>query len=218
MSLLRGRRARITLNLSTPEIADQVRSGSADVGAMAGNPLRFEKLNPGLKILASSPPLPQSIVALSPSLSDLDRDPLQRALLNAPPSVRGKSAANFGPGAAPDYRLFARQVAEGKAFSACLSNQASEITLHCPATDRINLVEGWINDIQADGDRVRIRLLTADRQSFDLLIQRALLDQIAVFGVLNDLRGRLLKVLALQHLWDSQPVVLETPHQLEISP
>ena len=218
MSLLRGRRARITLNLSTAEIADQVRSGSADVGAMAGNPLRFEKLNPGLKILASSPPLPQSIVALSPNLSDLDRDPLQRALLNAPPSVRGESAANFGPGAAPDYRLFARQVAEGKAFSACLSNQASEITLHCPATDRINLVEGWINDIQADGDRVRIRLLTADRQSFDLLIQRALLDQIAVFGVLNDLRGRLLKVLALQHLWDSQPVVLETPHQLEISP
>ena len=218
MSLLRGRSARITLNLSTAEIADQVRSGSADVGAMAGNPLRFEKLNPGLKILASSPPLPQSIVALSPSLSDLDRDPLQRALLNAPPSVRGKSAANFGPGAAPDYRLFARQVAEGKAFSACLTNRASEIKLHCPASDRVNLVEGWVNDIQADGDRVRIRLLSADRQSFDLLIQRALLDQIAVFSVLNDLRGRLLKVMALQHLWDNQPVVLETPHQLEISP
>ena len=218
MSLLRGRSARITLNLSTVEIAEQVLSGSADVGAMAGNPLRFEKLNPGLKILASSPPLPQSIVALSPNLSDLDRDPLQRALLNAPPSVRGKSAANFGPGAAPDYRLFARQVAEGKAFSACLRNQASEIKLHCPASDRINLVEGWVNDIQADGDRVRIGLLTADRQSFDLLIQRALLDQIAVFSVLNDLRGRLLKVMALQHLWDNQPVVLETPHQLEISP
>lgn len=218
MSLLRGRSARITLNLSTVEIAEQVRSGSADVGAMAGNPLRFEKLNPGLKILASSPPLPQSIVALSPNLSDLDRDPLQRALLNAPPSVRGKSAANFGPGAAPDYRLFARQVAEGKAFSACLRNQASEIKLHCPAADRINLVEGWVNDIQADGDRVRIGLLTADRQSFDLLIQRALLDQIAVFSVLNDLRGRLLKVMALQHLWDNQPVVLETPHQLEIKP
>lgn len=218
MSLLRGRSARITLNLSTVEIAEQVRSGSADVGAMAGNPLRFEKLNPGLKILASSPPLPQSIVALSPNLSNLDRDPLQQALLNAPPSVRGKSAANFGPGAAPDYRLFARQVAEGKAFSACLRNQASEIKLHCPAADRINLVEGWVNDIQADGDRVRIGLLTADRQSFDLLIQRALLDQIAVFSVLNDLRGRLLKVMALQHLWDNHPVVLETPHQLEIKP
>ena len=218
MSLLRGRRARITLNLSTLEIAEQVRRGSADVGAMAGNPLYFEKLNPGLKILASSLPLPQSIVALSPSLSDLDRDPLQRALLNAPPSVRGESAANFGPGAAPDYRLFARQIAEAKAFSACLHNRATEIKLHCPASDRIKLVEGWVNNIQPDGDRVRIRLLTADRQSFDLLIQRALLEQIAVFGVLNDLRGRLLKVMALQHLWDKQPIVLETPHQLEISP
>ena len=65
---------------------------------------------------------------------------------------------------------------------------------------------------------MRIRLLSADRQSFDLLIQRALLEQITVFSVLNDLRGRLLKVMALQHLWDNQPVVLETPHQLEISP
>lgn len=216
MSLLRGRRARITLNLSTAEIADQVRSGSADVGAMAGHPRRFAQLNPCLRVLASSTPLPQSIVGLSPDLADLDRDRLQRALLSVPTSVRGEASANFGPGAAPDYRRFARQVAEGKAFSACLRKQAPQLTLHCPAADRISVVEGWIDDLRPDGDRIAIRISTADRQSLLVSIERSLLEQSAVFQVINDLRGRFLRAVMLQRLLASQPVVLETPHQLEI--
>ena len=218
MSLLRGRQAQIIVNLSTVEIVEQVRSGNADVGAMAGNPRRFIELNPGMRILASSTPLPQSIVALSPKLSDLDRDRLQRALLSAPTSVRSPSAANFGAGAAPDYRLFSRQVAEGKAFSACLRKQAPLLTLHCPTSDRISVVEGWIDDVRPESDRVRIQLATADHQSLAVLIERSLLEQSAVFQVLNDLHGRFIKVLALHHLLEKQPVLLETPHQLEISP
>ena len=218
MSLLRGRRALVTLNLSTAEIAEQVRSGSADVGAMAGDPRRFSQRNPGLRILASSAPLPQSIVGLSPELSDLDRDRLQRVLLSAPASVRGAAAANFGPGAAPDYRRFARQVAEGKAFSACLRERAPELALHCASSDRIGVVEGWIDEVRPDGDRVRIQLSTADHQGLAVWIERGLLEQSAVFRVLNDLRGRSLKVLARQQLLERQPVLLETPHQLEIRP
>jgi len=218
MSLLQGRSALITPNLSTREIVEQVRSGHADVGAMAGNPLRFEQRNPGLRILASSTPLPQSILALSPQLSDLDRDRLQRALHSAPASVRGASAANFGPGPAPDYRLLARQVAEGKAFSACLRQQAPALTLRCPASARIGVLEGWIDALRPDGDHVTIQFTGADRQSLTVKIERALLEQSAVFQVLNDLRGRLLRVLAPQHLLDAQPVVLLTPHQLEIRP
>jgi serine/threonine-protein kinase len=218
MSLLRGRSAQITLNLSTAEIAEQVRSGSADVGAMAGDPSRFQQLNPGLRILASSTLLPQSIVALSPDLSDLDRVQLKQALLSAPASIRGSSAANFGPGAEPDYRLFSRQVAEGKAFSACLRDQAALLTLDCAGSDRISMVEGWIDDIRPDGDRVRIQLSTADQRSLGVLIERNLLQQSAVFSVLSDLRGRFLKLMARQQLLDTQPVVLQTPHQLEIRP
>jgi hypothetical protein len=45
-----------------------------------------------------------------------------------------------------------------------------------------------------------------------------LLEQSAGCQVLNDLRGRLLKVLARKQMLDQQPVLLETPHQLEISP
>jgi hypothetical protein len=61
-----------------------------------------------------------------------------------------------------------------------------------------------------------IQLSTADSQSVAVLIERGLLEQSAVFQVLNDLRGRFLKVLARQQLLERQPVLLETPHQLEI--
>lgn len=140
------------------------------------------------------------------------------SLVAAPDSVRGDSAANFGPGTAPDYRLFARQVAEGKAFSACLRNRDGVFNLRCPASDRIEMVEGWIDDVAPDGNRIRIGMTTADQRRLRLLIDRSLLEQSAVFQVLNQLQGRGLKVLALQQRLQSMPVVLDNPHQLEIRP
>ena len=218
MSLLRGRNARITLSLSTAEIVEQVRSGKADIGAMAGNMLRFESLNPTLRVLTSSTPLPASLVALSPELADLDRNRLQQALISAPDSIKGKTQANFGPGQAPDYRHFARQVAEGKAFSACLRSKEGVLNLLCPASDRIEIVEGWIDDIRPDTNGIIVSLMTADHRSYSLQIERQLLEQSAVFQILDDLRGRQIKVIALQQLLASQPLIIETPHQLEIRP
>lgn len=218
MSLLSGRSARITLNLSTAEIADQVRSGKADIGAMAGNPKIFELLNPAFEILATSAPLPASVIALSPELADLDRNRLQQALVAAPNSARGESSANFGPGTAPDYRGFARQVAEGRAFSACLQNREGVFNLRCPSTDRIEVVEGWIDDLVPKGSRIRLTMTTADHRKLTVLIDRSLLEQSAVFQVLNELQGRSLRVLALQNMLKVQPITLESPHQLEIRP
>lgn len=80
------------------------------------------------------------------------------------------------------------------------------------------MVDGWIDDIRPDGDRVRIQLSTADQRSLGVLIERNLIQQSAVFSVLSDLRGRFLKLMARQQLLDTQPVVLQTPNQLEIRP
>jgi serine/threonine-protein kinase len=218
MSMLQGRNALVTLNLSTAEIVEQIRTGKADVGAMAGNRREFESLNPQLQVLTTSDPLPASLVALSPELTDLDRDRLRYALLDAPISVRGAATANFGPGDKPDYRPFNRRVAEGKAFSACLQKRSGQLNLSCPAADRIEVVEGWIEDVRPDGDRIRIQLSTADHRPLVLLVERSLLEQSAVFKVLDELKGRSVRVLALQKILARQPVTLETPHQLEIRP
>jgi ABC-type phosphate/phosphonate transport system substrate-binding protein len=218
MSLLRGRSARITLNLSTAEIVELVRSGKADVGAMAGNPKSFMSLNPSFEILVASPPLPASLIAISPELADLDRNGLQQALIAAPDSVRGKSAANYGPGSPPDYRPFARQVAEGKAFSACLRNWEGVFNLRCPGSDHIEVVEGWIDDARPIGDNIRINMTTADQRRLSLIVDRSLLEQSSVFKTLNELHGRGLRVLTLQHALLSGTVAIESPHQLEIRP
>lgn len=218
MSLLQGRSARILVNLSTAEIAEQVRRGVADIGAMAGNPSAFVKRNPGFQILATSLPLPGSIVALSPQLSDLDRDRIRQALFSAPFSVRGPGAANYGTGSIADYRLFARRVAEGKVFSACLAYGEGLLQLRCPPHDEIAAVEGWIDDARPETDRIRLTIATPDHRVVSLLAERALLDQVAVFEVLHDLRGRAVRVHALRSSWQRQPLVVSTPHQLEIDP
>lgn len=183
---------------------------------MAGNPQNFRVLNPGFEILMASAPLPASVIALSPDLDDLDRNRLQQTLIAAPDFIRSKSSANYGPGLTPDYRSFARQVAEGKAFSACLRNRAGVFDLRCPSSDRIELLEGWIDDVTPVGDRIRVNMATADQRRIALVINRSLLEQSAVFHVLNELHGRHLRVLTLQHRLRSQPIAIESPHQLEI--
>jgi hypothetical protein len=42
------------------------------------------------------------------------------------------------------------------------------------------------------------------------------LEQIAAFKVLSELRGRSLKVIAREQHWEKTPLVIQTPHQLEI--
>lgn len=216
MSLLRGRSAEITLNLSTKEIADLVRNGKADVGVMAGNLKRFETMNPGLRVLASSDLLPQSLVALSPELSDLDRDRLREALFSVPAELRGVQTANYAPAKAPDYRLLNRQVAEGKAFSACLRKREGGLTLRCPQGSRVELIEGWIEDIRTEDSLIKLEVLTIDRRTMTFAVEKDLLDQSAIFQVLQDLKGRMVRVIVSGNSLNESPIVLETPHQLEI--
>lgn len=158
MSLLRERSAWISLNLSRAKIAELVGSGKANVGGRDGTPKSFRPLNPSFEIHVASAPLPASLVALSPELADLDRNRLQQALFAAPDSVKGKFAANNEPGLPPDYRHFARQVAEGRTFSACRHNWEGFFNLHCPGSDRIEVVEGWIDDAGPIGDHIRVNM------------------------------------------------------------
>ena len=113
---------------------------------------------------------------------------------------------------------FARQVAEGKAFNACLRSREGVFNLRCPSSDRIEVVEGWIDDVGPVGDRIRVSMTTADQRRLSLMIDRSLLEQSSVFQALNELRGRGLRVLILQHLLKTQPIAIESPHQPKIRP
>lgn len=109
-------------------------------------------------------------------------------------------------------------VAEGKAFSACLRNWEGFFNLRCPGSDCIEVVEGWIDDAGPIGDHIRINMTTADQRRVSLNVDRSLLEQSSVFKTLNELRGRSLRVLTLQHALKSGTVAIESPHQLEVNP
>jgi hypothetical protein len=90
--------------------------------------------------------------------------------------------------------------------------------LRCPGSDRIEVVEGWIDDLDPKDSHILLTMTTADQRKLTFLVDRSLLEQSAVFKVLNELQGRRLRVLALQGMLRDQPITLESPNQLEIRP
>ena len=218
MSLLKGRTLRVIPNQSTAQILSLVRGGTAEVGVMAGDPQRFSRLNPDLKVLGISPLLPQSVVALSPILADRDRDALHEVLLALPPKVRSRDNGNFGAGARPDYRKLRRQVDEGRALSACLSKTGEQLTLFCPPSTRIIALEGWIDSVEPQLDQLQLNGQMIDGHSFQLRAPRSLVAQVASFQVLEELKGRRLRARIPVQNQIMQSFSVFNPNQIEILP
>ena len=109
-------------------------------------------------------------------------------------------------------------MAEGKTFSACLRYKGGVFNLQCSGSDRVAVVEGWIDDAVPIGDQIRIDMTTADQRRLSLIVDRSLLEESSVFKTLNQLRGRGLRVLTLQNILLTRTIPIESPHQLEIRP
>ena len=218
MSLLKGRTLRVIPNQSTAQILSLVRGGNADVGVMAGDPQRFRRLNPDLKVVGTSSLLPQSVVALSPSLTDRDRDVLHEVLPGLPAKVRSRETGNFAAGAKPDYRGLRRQVDEGRALSACLSKAGEQLTLFCPPSTRIITLEGWIDSVEPKQDQLRIRGKMIDGNPFQVVASRTLLAQVVSFQVLDELKGKRVQVRVPVQGQIPQAFTVVNPNQIEILP
>jgi ABC-type phosphate/phosphonate transport system substrate-binding protein len=218
MSLLKGRTLRVIPNQSTAQILSLVRGGNADVGVIAGDPQHFSRLNPDLKVVGISSLLPQSIVAISPSLSDRDSDVLREALPALPVKVRSRDTGNFAAGAKPDYRRLRRQVDEGRALSACLSKAGEQLTLSCPPSRRIIALEGWIESVELQQEQLKIRGRMIDGHPFQMIASSNLLAQVVSFQLLDELRGK--RIRARVPVQDRIPLTfsVHNPNQIEILP
>lgn len=215
LSMLRSRTLQLFTNLSTRDILDQVRTAQADVGVIASTPAEFNARNRDLQILASSEPLPTPVVALSPTLSDPDRDALHRALLALPAEVRRADQANFGPGPLPNFRGLQRRVAEARVLSACLDPDRQPVSLRCPGDRRVQFIDAWVEQVNLVGDRVRLKAEAVDGMPLTLDLDRPLLEQLVVFSQLQQLRGRRLRATLLLTADPAQPHRIRHPNQLE---
>jgi len=216
LSMLKGRSIKILAGQSTEEIVSLVTQGKVDAGVMGGQRSDFVKQNPGMKILATSPALPQSVVALSPALSEKNRESLEKALFGMPAFIRDEKNANYGPGKYPGYQPLRRLVEEGKAFSACLEESDGSQKVACQGGRRVFVLEGWIDDIETSPSLVSISGHGTDGYPFTLNAEIELLRSVWKFKILKELKGLRVKAITPKSFTESNPQLIQNPNQLDI--
>jgi len=222
MDMLKDQRVLIAPGNSTSEIKEMVSQGKADAGALSRNiknPQKSVEYNTSdnirFRVIAQSPPLPETIVGLSPRLSDGDRDVIARLMLSLPLEVRQYDAANYGEGKTPDYEDLIKKISGVSALATCIKNQESVFVVQCPPDWIPVRIDAWITDVFLDGDRVALSASTnAPGKIIKLIVGRNILDKTAPVGSLFELKGRRVQLLTSASQADNKVFQISHPHQL----
>ena len=216
LSMLWGLSATLLTDNTTPEIVSLVRNQKADIGVIAGQKSKFEANHLDLWVISTSQPLPQSMVGISPLMSNRDASVIKDLLLSMPPSVRRKDQANFGAGAPPDYREFRRTIEQARALSSCIRQSQGETQLSC-GNGETRILEGWINDVSPSGNYILIEGITASKRTFTLDTNRDIVQRMLLGQTLASLKGRRIKALVLlESNSDRAQARIENPNQIEL--
>uniref|UniRef100_B8HSV5 ABC-type phosphate/phosphonate transport system periplasmic component-like protein n=1 Tax=Cyanothece sp. (strain PCC 7425 / ATCC 29141) TaxID=395961 RepID=B8HSV5_CYAP4 len=124
---LYGKTFNLRIGNRSSEIRQLVKGGQVEVGAGAEVVIRKD---PQLRVIHVSRNIPGSGVYLSPQLSPVDRETIQRTLLSAPENI--KVAANFGAGEELDYSEFIKIVRRLEGMLSCVDWQRTSVQLFCP--------------------------------------------------------------------------------------
>jgi ABC-type phosphate/phosphonate transport system substrate-binding protein len=218
ISMLKGRRLEIIENNSTKEIVSLVRNGKADIGVMAGNLEYFRNRHNDLKIISSSSLLPQSIVAVSPFVSESDRRTIQKVLMSIPKNKRGLGREDYGPGKQPDYSALRRIVELGKTLSACIQTESGKAVLGCPKASHATTYHGWIDDITPIKNYAVIRIGTTDGHEIVAKASRDLMQLISAYDTLDRMKGRLVRITVAKPVRPAEKTDynVTSPNQIEI--
>jgi ABC-type phosphate/phosphonate transport system substrate-binding protein len=218
ISMLKGKRLEIIENNSTKDIVSLVRNAKADIGAMAGNLEYFHARHKDLKIISSSPLLPQSIVAVSPFVSESDRLTIQKVLMSIPKNKRGLGREDYGPGKQPDYSALRRTVELAKTLSACVQNESGKAVLGCPKAIQATTYHGWIDDITPHKDYAELRIGRTDGREILVRASRDLLELISAYDTLDKLKNRQVRITVASQAGSNEKnrYELTSPNQIEI--
>ncbi len=164
------------------DIIDLIRSGEADVGAVAKSELEDET---GFRVIQESREIPGSGVYLSPELSPEIRTIVRDALLAAPQEIQ--ESANYGEGEALNYQEFRQITLRAESLMGCTDFDAVPVRLFCQEDDELAAIEssegrsitGEINGwTMVSGERARLTLLSDSGEVYHVLIDISLMSQI----------------------------------------
>jgi len=218
ISMLKGKTTTIIENNGTRDIISLVREGKADIGAIAGTPEDFRSRHRDLKIVATSTPLPQSIVAVAPYLNENDRQTIEHVLMSIPASSRKLGAADYGAGKQPDYSGLRRIVEFAKSLSACIQTTSQGSILSCAKDTEIRTYHGWIEDVTPVRNYAILLISAIEGKTIKAEVPKDILKQIAAYRTLNELESKYIRITLKSRLGSTVPISqkISSPNQIEI--
>lgn len=173
-------------------IKEMVESGKADVGVV-GYPERLNDRDLAFRIISKSRNIPGSGVYLSPKLSSQDRELLKYILLKDPQSVAASKQANYGAGEEPDYSQFKKITNRVQSMLICVDWSQKQISFYCPKKE--TGITGKVISAFPDSDRANLELKISDRQTYQVLLPLALINQIPGGGSLLNLKDKQVRLV-----------------------
>ncbi|BAQ63920.1 protein kinase domain-containing protein [Geminocystis sp. NIES-3709] len=165
-------------------IIELVKEGKADVGVAAiGDSIK--KDDSDFRIIHVSRDIPGSAVYASPSLSQKDRDNIQKLMLSASPEVQEK--ANYGEKPEADYTEFRKIITRVQEILVCSDFTQNPVTLAC--TGNIQTIQGKINGVSIEGDNFILKV-SGDGQIHNILIPVKMTTELFGSDKLTDIQGK----------------------------
>ena len=183
-------------NADTQSTIEKVKSGQIDVGSGA---YQIVENDDQLRAISRSRSIPLSGVYLSPDLSNVERDVISQALVNAPDEV--KNSAKYGEGEEPDYQYFIGITNRVDEVLGCVDWQKQPVQLFCEtvatasAPTQSNSISGQVNGYQVDGETINFILNGGDGKVYRVLVPRTLLDRIPNGVPLPGLHGKTFQIV-----------------------
>ncbi|SRR5579883_51441 len=183
-----GRTLNVDMGHRSQKIVAMVKTGEADVGAVAYDNVKDDKT---FRVIHISRSIPGSSVYLSPNLSDLDRETLKKVILDAPVDI--KHQANYDAGPEPDYSYFIKISQRAEEVLRCADFKHNPVDFYCShgSTKTSHLsesktIEGRINGwSRKDSNTDQFNLSGTDNKIYLVYIPRKILNQ--VLGASNPL-------------------------------
>ncbi len=205
------------------EIIERVRSGEAQVGAVAKSSLEGAS---GFRILQESRDIPGAGVYLSPELTEADRQILTEVLLAAPAEIQ--EVANYGAGSEPEYQEFRTITIKAEEVISCADLDNNPVDLFCQeseaqasaVTSDPQILEGQIKGwTMVEGQQARLTLQTDPGQIYQILVSLQTLSGVPNCtspGACNGKRIQLQQVTPQTDDSGSQIILVSDPDQMRV--
>ncbi len=210
---LYGKSMTVTAGNRSSEIKELVASKNADVGAAVYGTVKDD---PRFRIIHVSREIPGSGVYLSPKLPPDIQQKVEKALTDAPQTIKDK--ANYGVGNEPSYEILRSISLRSDEVLSCADFSKNPVQFFCSKTPQgiVGKISGFTNE---SNGTTRLRLEQEDGKTCNILISLQVLSRVpggTSPGILNRKRVSVTRAAPKQLVGGICEIKVSNPNQLEV--